>query len=155
MASEETPLLSTDDNAPTNRLDDVYLRFSSTKKKIILVMVSGCGVINCMSICSELATSGWRFTFLFMGRFSGWDVYTFNTTDRRGPEFNRGDRQVNHFLKTYVVSKKRIILPFSISSIAISMTVFAASFGALVAASYSTFCKFFFCVYRILFFMTI
>ena len=52
----EAPLLSTEDNGP-NRRDDVYLRFSSTKKNIILVMVSGCGVINCMFICSE---SAWR-----------------------------------------------------------------------------------------------
>ena len=51
MASEESHLLSTEDND----LDNVYLRFSSTKKNVILVMVSGCGVINCMFICSESA----------------------------------------------------------------------------------------------------
>ena len=47
MASEDTSLLSTasEDNAP--RLDDVYLRFSSTRKSIILAMVSACTMINC------------------------------------------------------------------------------------------------------------
>lgn len=51
MASEDTSLLSTVDNGP-NRLDDsdsdVYLRFSTTRKGIILAMVSGCTMINCM-----------------------------------------------------------------------------------------------------------
>jgi hypothetical protein len=41
MASEETPLLATE-----NRRDDVYLRFSSVRKNVILMMVSGCGLIN-------------------------------------------------------------------------------------------------------------
>ena len=47
MASEDTSLLSTasEDNGP--RLDDVYLRFSSTRKSIILAMVSACTMINC------------------------------------------------------------------------------------------------------------
>ena len=45
MSSEETPLLST--NSDRN---DVYLRFSPTRKKIILVTVSACGLLNCMSI---------------------------------------------------------------------------------------------------------
>ena len=46
MASEDTALLSTS--------DDVYLRFSSTRKSIILAMVSACTMINCtvfISIC--------------------------------------------------------------------------------------------------------
>ena len=42
MASEETPLLST----VKNDRDDVYLRFSPSRKNIILVMVSACGLIN-------------------------------------------------------------------------------------------------------------
>jgi len=45
MASEDTSLLSTEDNGP-NRLDDVFLRFSSTRKSIILAMVSGYTMIN-------------------------------------------------------------------------------------------------------------
>ena len=75
MASE-APLLSIEDNGP-NRLDDVYLRFSSTKKNIILVMVSGCGVINCRFLCPDSVCH----SVLFMSSFSGWDVYTFDTTD--------------------------------------------------------------------------
>jgi len=43
MASEDTSLLST---ATDPQLDDVYLRFSSTRKSIILAMVSGCIMIN-------------------------------------------------------------------------------------------------------------
>ena len=56
-SSEETPLLSTENNAGHDQLDDsdVYLRFSSTRKKIILAMVSGCIVIHCMFIYSKLA----------------------------------------------------------------------------------------------------
>ena len=45
MPSEETPLLSTDSDR-----NDVYLRFSPTRKKIILVTVSACGLLNCMFI---------------------------------------------------------------------------------------------------------
>jgi hypothetical protein len=41
--SEETPLLSSGHN-------DVYLRFSPTRKSIILVTVSACGLLNCMFI---------------------------------------------------------------------------------------------------------
>ena len=58
MASEDTSLLSAEDNGPA-RLDDVYQRFSSTRKSIILAMVSGCTMINCMFIYSE---STWRST---------------------------------------------------------------------------------------------
>lgn len=43
------------------------------------------------------------------------------------------------FLKTFV--SEGFIL-FSVFSIAISMSVFAASLGALIASSYSTFCTF-------------
>ena len=137
MASEETPLLSeSTDNSP-DRLDDVYLRFSSTKKNIILVMVSGCGVINCMFISgwfeSACRSTGTSYT---MSRFYDWDVYTFNTTDCKGPGFNRSGRQVNPYIK------REDHLIISVFSIAISTTVFAASFGGLVVASYSTFCKF-------------
>ena len=96
MASEESPLLSTEDNG-TKRPDNVYLRFSSTKKNIILVMVSGCGVINCMFIPSSVQVLVLH--VLLMSRFSGWDVYTFNTTDCQGPEFIWGGCQVNHFLR--------------------------------------------------------
>jgi len=49
MASEHTSLLSTaseDHNGPRLRVDDVYLRFSSTRKSIILAMVSGCIMIG-------------------------------------------------------------------------------------------------------------
>jgi hypothetical protein len=58
MASEDISLLSSDDNGP-NQLDvsDVYLRFSSTRKNIILAMVSGCTMLNCMFISSELTWS--------------------------------------------------------------------------------------------------
>ena len=53
--SENTSLLSTENNAADHdRLHDVYLRFSSTRKNIILAMVSGCIVIHCMLIQSEL-----------------------------------------------------------------------------------------------------
>ena len=45
MPSEETPLLSI-----TSDQNDVYLRFSPTRKKIILVTVSACGLINCTFI---------------------------------------------------------------------------------------------------------
>jgi hypothetical protein len=118
MASEETPLLSAEDNGPKtpDRLDDhdVYLRFSSTKKNIILVMVSGCGVINCMFIRS----AGLAFHVLFMSRFSDWDVYTFNTTDCQGPEFNRGGCQVSAFLKTFVSKRgsSYFLFPVSLSA---------------------------------------
>ena len=47
------------------------------------------------------------------------------------------------------MSKRLIVYIFSFSSIAISLTVVAASLGALIATSYSTFCKF--VVSRILF----
>ena len=56
MASEETPLLST----VLER--DIYLRFSSTKKNIILLMVSGCGLINRKFTCSTLLGSAAIFT---------------------------------------------------------------------------------------------
>ena len=102
MASEESPLLSTTEDigpksSSSKRPDDhdVYLRFSSSMKSIILVMVSGCGVINCMYIpfqSSEPVPAN-----LFMSRFPGWDFYTFSTTDRQGPRFNRGRCQVSHF----------------------------------------------------------
>jgi hypothetical protein len=145
MSSEAAPLLSTEDNVPKtpNRLDsldDVYLRFSSTKKNMILVMVSGCGVINCMFIRS-LASSELGL-LIHEHRFSDWDVYAFNTTDCQGPRFNGGSCQVSAFLESFVSKTRRRSSLFSVSSIAISMSVFAASFGALIAASYSTFCKF-------------
>jgi hypothetical protein len=57
--SEDTSLLSTENNAGHERLHDVYLRFSSTRKNIILAMVSGCIVINCMLTYYE---SAWRST---------------------------------------------------------------------------------------------
>ena len=75
-----------------------------------------------------------------MSRFSGWDVYTFNTTDRQRPGFNRGRCQVS--LLSRSLYHRELSFLFSVSSIAISMTVVAASLGALIAASYSTFCKF-------------
>ena len=56
-SSEDTSLLSTENNAGHDRHHDVYLRFSSTRKNIILAMVSGCVVIHCMFIHSE---STWR-----------------------------------------------------------------------------------------------
>ena len=46
MTSEETPLLST----TSDRNHVVYLRFSPARKKIILVTVSACGLINCMYV---------------------------------------------------------------------------------------------------------
>ena len=51
MASEDTALLSTSD-------DDVYLRFSSTRKSIILAMVSACTMINCTAFISICAFYG-------------------------------------------------------------------------------------------------
>ena len=97
MASElATPLLPENDVAGVDlsdgQLKDVYLRFSSTRKNIILAIVSGCEVINCMVTTSSLA-----FHLLPMSRFFDWDIYTFNTTDCQGPEFNGGGRQVIHF----------------------------------------------------------
>ena len=56
-SSEDTSLLSIENNAGHDRHHDVYLRFSSTRKNIILAMVSGCVVIHCMFIYSE---SAWR-----------------------------------------------------------------------------------------------
>ena len=72
-----------------------------------------------------------------MGRFDDWDVYTFNTTDCQGPEFNRGGCEVIHFSKP---SSKEDLIP--VLSISVSMSILASSFGALAAGSYSTFCKF-------------
>ena len=60
MAPEDTPLLLENNVSHDRLLNDVYLRFSSTKKNIILAMLSGCGVINCMFIFSE---SAWRSTY--------------------------------------------------------------------------------------------
>jgi hypothetical protein len=47
-SSEDTSLLSTENNSGHDRLHDVHLRFSSTRKNIILAMVSGCIVLHCM-----------------------------------------------------------------------------------------------------------
>ncbi|KAF5325444.1 hypothetical protein D9619_010047 [Psilocybe cf. subviscida] len=41
MSSEETPLL----NDAQSRHDDVYARFSPARKRVILVLVSGCGLL--------------------------------------------------------------------------------------------------------------
>jgi MFS family permease len=94
MASEETtPLLST--TPGHERLDDVYLRFSSTKKNIILAMVSGCGVIN----------------YSMIGTFT--------------PSIPQIAKDLNS--------------TGAVVNIAVSISVLAASFGALTTASYSTF----------------
>ena len=77
------------------------------------------------------------FHVLCMSRFYAWDVYTINTTDCEGPEFDRRDCQVIHFPRHF---NKEDLSP--IFSIAVSISIIASSFGALVAASYSTFCKF-------------
>ena len=36
-----------------------------------------------------------------MSRFDDWDVYTFNTTDCQGLEFNRGGGKVIRFLRPF------------------------------------------------------
>ena len=85
--SEETPLLSTV-NADHN---DVYLQFSPTRKKIILLMASACGLLNRMFI--DIYTP----FFLFIISICGWDVYTFNTTYCQGSEYNWSGYQVIRF----------------------------------------------------------
>ena len=72
-----------------------------------------------------------------MSRLNDWDVYTFNTTDCQGLEFDRGGCQVIHFPKTFLAKEDL----FPVFSIAVSMSILASSFGALTTASYSTFCK--------------
>ena len=72
-----------------------------------------------------------------MSRFDDGDVCTFNTTDCKGTKLNRGGCQVIHFPRPF--SKEDL---FPVFSIAISLSILAASVGALTAASYSTFCKF-------------
>ena len=134
VSSENTSLLSSGNSAGHDRLHDVYLRFSSTRKNIIVAVVSGCIVIHCMSILIWPDVS----SFLCMNRFDDWDVYTFNTADCQGHGFNRGSCQVIHFPKTFLAKDDL----FPVFSIAVSMTILASAFGVLAAASYSTFCKF-------------
>ena len=130
LPSENTSLLSPENNAGHNRLDDVYLRFSSTRKNIISVMVTGCTVIHCSSFMNQPCFP------LIMSRFDDWDVYTFNTTYYQGTEFYRDGCQVIHFPRPSSFSQEG---PFPVFSTAVSMSILAASLGALIAASYSTF----------------
>jgi hypothetical protein len=91
MSSEDRTSLLQISTVRHDQLDDVYLRFSSSRKNIILAMVSVCGVINCMFVCSDPP-----FQISWMTRLSDWILYTFDTTNCQGPEFNRGSCQVIH-----------------------------------------------------------
>ena len=125
MASEDTSLLSTPED------NGVYLRFSDFRKSIILAMVSGCTMINCTLIYSASESH-----LISNTRFSGWIVYTFHTTDCKGPRFIRRACQVIKYLFRKTGYNSYFL------SLAASMSVFASALGALIVASYSTFCKF-------------
>ena len=47
MASEETPLLRSDQDDNAAKHEAVYRRFSPAKKRLIVTMVSICGLIPC------------------------------------------------------------------------------------------------------------
>ena len=130
MASEESPLLS----AGNYDRDAVYLRFSSKRKNMILLMVSRCGLIQRKSHLPAVTCI--KFSH-FMNSFCDRNLYTINTTDCQGSEYNGCGYQVIHFP---FIHNRGIHL--YVSSIAVSISLFAASLGGLVAASYSTFCKF-------------
>ena len=137
MSSEDISLLSAVDNGP-NQLDDsdVYLRFSSTRKRIILAMVSVCTMINCMFHLfrnQPFTSYGWILDSLVemftpsipqiaKDLNSTGPVVKWSTFEFRGP-----------------LTKKNLLCFFSI---AVSMSVLASSLGALIVATYSTFCKF-------------
>ena len=127
------PLLSSENNAGHDRLDDVYLRFSTTRKKITLTVVSG----YCDTPYVHLFLIDLALHVLSMNRFDDWDVYTFNTTDCLGPEFYRGGCQVIHFPRLF--NREDL---FPVFSIAISMSTLASLLGAPTATPYSTFRKF-------------
>ena len=49
MASEESPLLPSDQDRNAGKHEAVYRRFSPAKKRLIVGMVSLCGLIPCES----------------------------------------------------------------------------------------------------------
>ena len=99
-------------------------------------MVSGCGVINCMFICSESALRSTSYSWVdsLVGTFTP-------SIPQIAKDLSSTGAVVKWIISQDLSIEEKIILS-SVFSIAVSMTVFAASLGALIAASYSTFCKF-------------
>ena len=99
-------------------------------------MVSGCGVINCMFICSESALRSTSYSWVdsLVGTFTP-------SIPQISKDLSSTGAVVKWIISQDLSIEEKIILS-SVFSIAVSMTVFAASLGALIAASYSTFCKF-------------
>ena len=133
MASEETPLLATE-----NRRDDVYLRFSSVRKNVILMMVSGCGLINSKFISFGAQCSALGVPYLLINKCSS--LGPLHLQYHRSPKIwnQQGPSSSKVFSEKNPSYKKRIHCFFSM---AVSISVLAMSLGGLIAASYSTFCK--------------
>ncbi len=122
---EAVPLLA---NAPGQH-NAVYDRFSSKKKKSIVALVSWCGLMPCRS----------RF---FPTDVNKVDVVQVFASGSFFPTIPDIAKDLN---TTGAVVRSRRFLPLRFSadshcSITISLSVLAASLGALIASSYSSFC---------------
>ena len=88
MPSEETPLLQ---DVRLNH-DDVYQRFSPARKRAILALVSGCGLLPCES-------NVLIYTRVDIMKYSvcDWNIHTLHNSDRKGSEHHRRGGQVRRF----------------------------------------------------------
>jgi hypothetical protein len=87
MPSEETPLL------PSLKHETVYNRFSKSRKRVLLILVSWCGLIPSMS-----ESSPWDELFLITLTKSVciWYLYTLYPPNCERPRLNWACNQVRH-----------------------------------------------------------
>jgi hypothetical protein len=149
--SEETPLLADSNvNLARKKHEEIYDRFSEGRKRVIVALVSWCGLIprqfsSCLFLnCGNNQQDSASMYSLRVGFFLPSSTGYF---PRDGCK--RGSSQVSPRISSS--SPKDVISLISTSylvidadlvfSLAISLSVFAASIGALVAAAYSGYCK--------------
>jgi len=128
MISEETPLISS-----STKHDEVYKRFEPAKKRIIVALVSVTGLLARTSSIQLSCILLYSYCISFSLRLR--DFRAVDTANSQRPEYYRFDREVTDNNSFQVCSHQ------SIHSLAISLSILASSFGALLGASYSSFCK--------------
>jgi hypothetical protein len=136
MATEQTPLLSERlQNVVDSEHPTIYDRFTPHQKAVILGMVSFCGLLPRTLVTVPVS---WISVAVLTIYYSAniWILRSPDLADRKGSRFNWFYSQVSMGIVPSDISPS-----CGYSSLAFSVSVFAAGLGTFFGGSYSTFCK--------------
>lgn len=134
FTSETRPLLS--ESSSTNVFSGGSYRYSLEQKRILVAMVSICGLLPREHI-SEAHWHDAASCLLHPPSCYTRSVYTGYTANCWRFEFNRSNHRVWKDIWSFAFFFHAGFVP----SLAVSLSVFSASLGGLLSSSYSTFCK--------------